>query len=37
MACLTTTPDPGKQAALGVVITAWHERENIELLLPVLT
>src|SRR3989442_11251207 len=36
MTRLTPTTDPGKQPDLAVVIPAWNERENIELLLPAL-
>src|SRR2546425_3708083 len=32
----TPTTDPGKQPDLAVVVPAWNERENIELLLPAL-
>src|SRR3989442_2170310 len=36
MTRLTPTTDPGKQPDLAVVVPAWNERENIELLLPAL-
>src|SRR5438128_11192462 len=32
----TPTTDAGKQPDLAVVVPAWNERENIELLLPAL-
>src|SRR5438094_1962447 len=36
MTRLPPTTDPGKQPDLAVVVPAWNERENIELLLPAL-
>ena len=36
MTRLPPTTDPGKQPDLAIVIPAWNERENIELLLPAL-